>query len=329
MANTMNFRGILYAIVVTNDQANWKAIAWTIMIGGTLGSVDLVVLGGSIDDAVLVMLITTLISFIVCASYFMLYHSPKKIRALPVLRRRTLIQVAASGCGVFVIGALSRLEAEILDSQVEEAIKTLDSLSSEANPDKLSVARAAVAKANEALGKANALQIRLSSAKDYGARMLSEAAPQLQELTWQGVQLALAQKSFIDSDFEPSLIVVREELDSEFRSPGPVRGSMEWGGNWVRPSDGAALYKIGEPDPNKDKRAVPQYILIKGSVASLDGYIIRNVIFRESHIIYQGGSIVMEGTYFVRCAFDVSLSSEGQRFSHTLLTSVPVQFIAR
>ncbi len=86
------------------------------------------------------------------------------------------------------------------------------------------------------------------------------------------------------------------------------------------------MRRPSEADPNQNLRAIPEYLILEHGVFDLDDMIVKNVIFRDSHIIYRGRQISMEASYFVRCSFDVPFTQEGDHFLSALLVSVPASF---
>jgi hypothetical protein len=146
----------------------------------------------------------------------------------------------------------------------------------------------------------------------YGQRAISAShLPALHDLAWRGVGLSVVQRSLLNSDFEPPLpILMEKDWVAKFSTPTPISGNMYWRGSWVSPDQGAALRRLGSVDPNADLPAAPNYLLIEHTVIDIDGFFLRNVVFRDSHIIYKGAPIDMQGTYFVRCTFDIPALSE-------------------
>lgn len=183
---------------------------------------------------------------------------------------------------------------------------------------------------NETIQIANDLRIKLDSVilVDYGKRAISSSRiAELRQVAWTGARLAMAQRTFINSDFEPPLPVPTDkDWVAKFANLSPVRGIVLWRGPWVNLDQGATLHRIGAPDPNANAPAVPQYLLIEHASADIDSFVLRNIVFRDSHIMYKGGSLNMSETFFVRCTFEVPFTLDGHSFSEALLASVPVNF---
>jgi hypothetical protein len=56
----------------------------------------------------------------------------------------------------------------------------------------------------------------------------------------------------------------------------------------------------------------------------LDGMQLRNVIYKNVHVVYHGSPLIMENVYFIDCTFDVSSGQNGSLLADTLLSSTPV-----
>jgi hypothetical protein len=236
----VDFRDRLHAFLVTDDQARWKAIGWTLGVGGVLGSIDLTVLDATVDDAVLFMTVVTMVSLICWISWFcVLKPLSQGSPTLHFQPRRTFVQAGLSALGMAVTASFPQLEAKALNSKLEEALKALDS-----NSEGVLGPRGAIAQANDAIETANQVKIRLRSANKYAEKMIvASARPQLQDLAWKGTQLALTQKTFVNSDFEPPLPDIQDrDWVAQFKFPGPASGIMKWRGKWVNSDQGAQPY---------------------------------------------------------------------------------------
>ena len=93
------------------------------------------------------------------------------------------------------------------------------------------------------------------------------------------------------------------------------------------PHDKAAVIeRIGHP-LNTDQPEGPGFFLLEGpSTLHLDGYRLKNIIFRGVKIEYKGGPIEMENVYFVNCTFDFRPTPEAQQLSKAVLASAAVTF---
>jgi hypothetical protein len=55
----------------------------------------------------------------------------------------------------------------------------------------------------------------------------------------------------------------------------------------------------------------------------LDGMHLRNVIFRDMRISYNGGPLIMKNVYFVNCTFEISHNPTGQKLATAILSKAP------
>lgn len=81
----------------------------------------------------------------------------------------------------------------------------------------------------------------------------------------------------------------------------------------VRGSDVARLDEIGRNENTSESG--PAYLFVDGGSIILDGYEIRNVIFRNTRIIYHGGPLRVDDAYFVNCSFDFDHNSAAEQFA--------------
>lgn len=82
------------------------------------------------------------------------------------------------------------------------------------------------------------------------------------------------------------------------------------------PIEEAATYiEIGETLPPSVKLAPAMLILTgsraKGSSARLDRHIMRNVVFRDMQIVYEGGPLVLQNVRFINCRLIQAKPSKG------------------
>ena len=68
---------------------------------------------------------------------------------------------------------------------------------------------------------------------------------------------------------------------------------------------------IGKDD-NKDKPAGIGILEASGGGMVLDGWQLRNVIFQNVHIVYNGGPLIMNNVYFVNCTFEMKADKNTQ-----------------
>jgi hypothetical protein len=91
------------------------------------------------------------------------------------------------------------------------------------------------------------------------------------------------------------------------------------------PAERAAVLELIDSHHNVGEKFGFEFILIADVSAGfkLDGMKLKNIIFKDSKIIYEGGPVQMENVYFVNCTFEVSKKPNGKNFASTVLASAP------
>jgi len=91
------------------------------------------------------------------------------------------------------------------------------------------------------------------------------------------------------------------------------------------PAESAAVLEPIGSRLNLDKKSGFEFLLVAEVSAGfkLDGYRLKNIIFKDIKIIYEGGRVKMENVYFVNCTFEVSRRPNGQNFASSVLASAP------
>lgn len=93
-------------------------------------------------------------------------------------------------------------------------------------------------------------------------------------------------------------------------------------------ADKAAVFEPIEKRLNIGKTVGSEFTLLGGSTGfpggwKLDGYRMKNVIFKDTEITYEGGPVDMQNVYFVNCTFHVAKKPNGKNFASTVLASAP------
>jgi hypothetical protein len=57
----------------------------------------------------------------------------------------------------------------------------------------------------------------------------------------------------------------------------------------------------------------PALLLVKGLTATLDGYLLKHVIFQDMRLIYHGGPLILEDVYFLHCEFQFDPNEQAWR----------------
>lgn len=71
-----------------------------------------------------------------------------------------------------------------------------------------------------------------------------------------------------------------------------------------------------------------QLILLLGGKMKIDGLRLRNVVFKDMVIAYDGGPLQMENVTFINCKFDFPSSKQGQALALAVLQETAVKFAA-
>jgi len=101
------------------------------------------------------------------------------------------------------------------------------------------------------------------------------------------------------------------------KTAGPI---SHFGG---APVEQAALFRpIGE-DLNSKQTVGDAFLTVQGGEVPRDGLELRHVAFVNVHIIYKGGPLRIENTYFVNCTFDVAYKPAGEIFAAAILSPGP------
>ncbi|MEO7862190.1 MAG: hypothetical protein ABIU05_17525 [Nitrospirales bacterium] len=94
------------------------------------------------------------------------------------------------------------------------------------------------------------------------------------------------------------------------------------------PAERAAVMERIDTPLNAGEKIGFAFLSISGpsTTWSLDGLRLKNVIFKDITIHYEGGKLQMENVYFVNCTFEVVKKPSGKNFASAVLASVPSTF---
>jgi hypothetical protein len=91
----------------------------------------------------------------------------------------------------------------------------------------------------------------------------------------------------------------------------------------VAPEESAAKYDLIGHDSNKSQPLGTKYIFDFGGTVVLDGMQFRNVVFRNTKIIYRGGPVQMTNVFFINCTFDMKLNENSHNLALAILEPAP------
>lgn len=89
-----------------------------------------------------------------------------------------------------------------------------------------------------------------------------------------------------------------------------------------------ALYAPIGVDLNKDVTSSNQAVELFGGGVVLDGHRIRNIVFNGVHVVYNGGSLILESAIFINCRFTIQQNPAGKQFVARSLDSERTTFTA-
>jgi hypothetical protein len=305
----IGFRNRLEFLLLSDDAARWKAMAWIIFLIGVAGSLDLAVMNSPVDDAVLLMGTLTLILSIGWIGWYCTFRPRQNTQLQSTSRRRLGLQAAASTVAFLVGVTLWRSEARALSSDLLQAVKTND-----------------YGKAANVFERARTVAVHLDRS------LTTTASLRLLNVTdrpeaWDAVMASLGYKSFSDARILPAdLRGQPSQFTTKYVTANAIGGRTpdRVGVTGVAPAKQAARLNLIGRNENADKAYGNKFIFVYGGDLVIDNMDMKNVVFRNSHIIYQGDPIKMENVYFINCRFDIALTAAGKAFATALLTSNPV-----
>jgi hypothetical protein len=148
-------------------------------------------------------------------------------------------------------------------------------------------------------------------------------------------------RSFLNAEFVPSLSQLTPATGkSKYQSsvsvlPNPEH--PEWSaaltvffaGGYAAPDKSARLESLSNPQPESSEFA---FFVIEGGMHALvlDGAYMKNVIIRNSAVVYSGGPVLLENVYFVNCTFKGGFQlPSGRDLGIKLLSAASVNFDSR
>ena len=144
---------------------------------------------------------------------------------------------------------------------------------------------------------------------------------------WKVAVALLNYKSFLNTadTSSPSLTPNNETFNTQYSffysdSDPSARGQARWLGT-SRPPDVPEAHPLDRPDENAGLTIGPRLLLVENARLLLDGMFIKNVIIRDSHVRYKGGSMELQNVYFENCTFDVSQQTRSQEFAKAIFSS--------
>jgi len=322
---TVDFYCKLQDFFLHDDQSRWKAIGWTVAIAGSLGTVNLVFLGSSVDDTVFLMGAAILLMSVFWIGWYCSFRQQQP-QETPFMSRRALVLQAATFIAFLASLRLPRAEARIIERKLQEMTDN------PANPQNILDATQLIATA-----KAERIRVRPSVIGYAGKKFVKIANDD--PVAWNATLAFLDYRSFLNADFVPSLGHLTpatgksKYLFSIGTKPNPDYSGTQkaftvfTAGGYSTPDKAARMEKLDAPEPSGSEFA---FVVIEGGVDAvvLDGEYLKHVIIRNSDIVYDGGPLRLEDVYFVNCTFHSSfkLTPRSIELSQQILAAANVSF---
>lgn len=93
----------------------------------------------------------------------------------------------------------------------------------------------------------------------------------------------------------------------------------------ARGPNAAKMELIDRPIPEYSEYG-PAFLAVKGLTATLDGYRLKHVVFRDMVLIYHGGPLILDNVYFFHCRFQVDSNEDAWRLISAVTAGGWVQF---
>jgi hypothetical protein len=158
---------------------------------------------------------------------------------------------------------------------------------------------------------------------------------------WNAAISVLDYRSFLNKDFEPVLgqltpIGPGSTYQPVFQlipndaglKPGTkvLAANLMFTGGHTTDDKSARMEELDKPQSGSSGIA---YFVLDGNhrdALSLDGMYMKNVVVRNSVVVYHGGPLRLENVYFVNCTFQLDSTKRTKAFGTTLLASAEVSF---
>jgi hypothetical protein len=175
---------------------------------------------------------------------------------------------------------------------------------------------------------------------------IGETTPEFANAAWQTTAELLDYHSFLNStaipDLSSAIPVTSAPVPFDVGMTGraippyagypypaiPVNIQVQYIGPISSTETSALLEPLGTNAATRRAQQGPKYYVIrgKGFEFSLDDYRMRNVIFLNSSIAYEGGPTAMQNVYFVDCTFKFKPTPDWKRLGETLFSKASVDF---
>jgi hypothetical protein len=286
----------LYTLLLEDDQARWKLIAWMVFVGGIIGAVDLVWFDSPVDDAILVMSVIALTIGIMGVGVYGFVGHPKHERP-----NRLALQLSVGILAVILSASISTVQANILNSQLASATSGNN------------LTQAAVV-----LNRAGSTKLRLNSSDtdEIKNRLLNMPNADVPG-AWDAL---LAYASYASSTLHiPQVPQKKMAIGTRYGFEVPI-DDPDWGkkifvSEYQAPKNMFALFEPIGADVNKDLSVGPAWLILKNATVPVDRWHLRSVICIDCAIIYRGGPVLLENFYCANCTFEIAKDNKGFQFA--------------
>jgi|SRR5271157_2508491 len=178
-----------------------------------------------------------------------------------------------------------------------------------------------IAEAKNVLTAATASKTNIdpSIVKDVGIKFVE--ASQKDPAAWDTALAFLNYKSSLDISAPNAPTQIANITTTYTVVPPPGEKPPEFYVQEIAPKEQAAVLDHIGIDQNAGKPTGFRYIFGVGGAATLDGMQLKNVVFRNVHVVYHGGPVIMQNVYFVDCVFDMERKPNGEGFANAFLQS--------
>jgi hypothetical protein len=179
--------------------------------------------------------------------------------------------------------------------------------------------------------------------RNYGKQVDSLSRdPSISAAVWKTTKTLIDYRTFLNESLAPTVPTSKGAKGDRFGFVINVRGlpgfpfsSYSFGltKNDSVPVDEGAMMQPMKPNSaemnllHPEAKFVPRYIAMSSPnqsiEVSLDGMLLRNVIFQNLRIVYQGGPLFMKNVYFVNCTFEMQPSVNTHGLAVAMLAPSP------
>jgi hypothetical protein len=232
-----------------------------------------------------------------------------------------------------IITRLNEFDVKLASINGKLDILILDQSAAQPNSDRSAGRAARVLNDAQSLGE----KIDPDSIRNAGIKFIEGESPS----AWKTALVFLDYRSFLNSPYSPDILAKFEPVPGPQKPSdvdvdivvkgGPLTFDISWSHDLV-PGDQAFLFQpiTGLPfKPPSYSPTAPRHSFLslhnpKGTgTIRLDGMNLRNIIFRDMRITYEGGPLIMKNVYFVNCTFEIPNIRLGQKFATAVLSGAP------